>query len=104
MLQAVERELSPPLVNTEKTFNDIDKKEDSPGQVIIHRENPHKYLLYKPSFSQFFTYISASFKDLAPHGVLMLYISADTCEPHNAKNSAECNLNQVKKNLFELNL
>lgn len=26
------------------------------------RENPHKYLLYKPTFSQLFTFLSASFK------------------------------------------
>ena len=41
------------------------------------RENPHKYLLYKPSFSQFFTYVSAAFKDLPPHSVLMIYLSSD---------------------------
>jgi hypothetical protein len=52
----------------------------STSQSIVQRENPHKYLLYKPSFSQFFAYISAAFKDLPPMGVLMLYISADGFE------------------------
>ncbi len=67
-------------------INDSTKQKD--GQIIIHRENPHKYLLYKPSFSQFYTYIAAAFKDLPPHGVLMVYVSADNCEP-NFKNSTE---------------
>lgn len=26
------------------------------------RENPHKYLLYKPTFSQLYTFLAASFK------------------------------------------
>lgn len=39
--------------------------------------NPHKYLLYKPSFSQFNTFMAAGFKDLPSNGVLLLYISSD---------------------------
>jgi hypothetical protein len=50
---------------------------------LVQRTNAHKYLLYKPSFSQFFTFLSAAFKDMPPHGVLMLYISADASESHN---------------------
>lgn len=61
-------------------MNDLNDKNTS--QSIIHRENPHKYLLYKPSFSQFYTYISSAFKDLPPHSVLMIYLSADACESH----------------------
>ncbi|RNA36492.1 SCAI isoform X2 [Brachionus plicatilis] len=91
MLQSVEREPSPPSLNETKLqnitneksmttsliINDIDK---NASQSIIHRENPHKYLLYKPSFSQFYTYVSSAFKDLSPHSVLMIYLSADACE------------------------
>ena len=43
--------------------------------------NPHKYLLYKPSFSQFFSYASAAFRELQPFGVLLIYISADAMHP-----------------------
>uniref|UniRef100_A0A5K3F380 Protein SCAI n=1 Tax=Mesocestoides corti TaxID=53468 RepID=A0A5K3F380_MESCO len=39
--------------------------------------NPHKYLLYKPSFSQFNTFMAAGLKDLPSDGVLLLYLSAD---------------------------
>eukprot|EP00794_Sanderia_malayensis_P015914 gene15914-17514_t len=40
-------------------------------------KNPHKYLLYKPSFGQLITFLSASFKDLPHNGIMMLYLSAD---------------------------
>ncbi|CAN8020073.1 unnamed protein product [Ixodes persulcatus] len=48
------------------------------------RENPHKYLLYKPSFSQLFVFLASGFKELPPNGVLLLYVSADGSFP-NAK-------------------
>lgn len=41
------------------------------------RENPHKYLLYKPSPMQMLVYLSNGCHDLPPNGVLLLYISAD---------------------------
>jgi hypothetical protein len=66
-------------------------KSKETSQSIVQRENSHKYLLYKPSFSQFFTYLSAAFKDMPPHGVMMLYISADASESHN-KNPTDCKL------------
>ncbi|KAL7061232.1 hypothetical protein AAHC03_09906 [Spirometra sp. Aus1] len=43
--------------------------------------NPHKYLLYKPSFSQFNTFMAAGFMDLPSNGVLLLYISAEGIKP-----------------------
>lgn len=55
------------------------------GQFTFQRENPHKYLLYKPSFGQFYSYISAAFKELLPMRIMMLYISADGFEPLNKK-------------------
>ncbi|CAF0781989.1 unnamed protein product [Brachionus calyciflorus] len=96
MLQAVEREPTPnnsvnnklqniTNLQSEKSLttslmtNDSDK---STTQSIIQRENPHKYLLYKPSFSQFYTYVSSAFKDLPPHSVMLIYLSADACESH----------------------
>lgn len=33
-----------------------------PSEKPAKRENPHKYLLYKPTFSQLYTFLSASFK------------------------------------------
>ncbi|KAH8850974.1 Protein SCAI isoform 2 [Schistosoma japonicum] len=49
--------------------------------------NPHKYLLYKPTFSQFNTYIATAFKDLPPTGVLLLYISAEGIRAPTVKNN-----------------
>ncbi|XP_064457446.1 protein SCAI-like isoform X1 [Ornithodoros turicata] len=46
------------------------------------RENPHKYLLYKPTFSQLFVFLASGFKELPPNGVLLLYLSADGCFPN----------------------
>ena len=59
------------------------------SQSIIQRENPHKYLLYKPSFSQFYAYITAAFKDLPPHGIMMIYISADAFESNSKKGQSD---------------
>lgn len=41
------------------------------------RDNPHKYLLYKPTIHQLLVFLSCGFKELPPNGVLLLYLSAD---------------------------
>lgn len=43
--------------------------------------NPHKYLLYKPSFAQLIAFLAAAFKELPANGVLLLYISAEGAVP-----------------------
>ncbi|VEL28017.1 unnamed protein product [Protopolystoma xenopodis] len=43
----------------------------------VKLNNPHKYLLYKPTFSLFNSYLASGFKDLPVNGALLLYISAD---------------------------
>ncbi|CAM4807757.1 unnamed protein product [Rotaria magnacalcarata] len=42
-----------------------------------NRLNPHKYLLYKPNFSQIYAFTASAFKELPNNGILFLYISAD---------------------------
>jgi len=49
------------------------------GDRPLKRENPHKYLLYKPTLSQVLVFLASGFKELPPNGALMLYISADGC-------------------------
>lgn len=73
------------------------------GGEIEQRENPHKYLLYKPTFSQFYSYLSSAFKDLPPHSVMMVYFSADPLDLHSKTASSsthhhhhECNLKKKK--------
>uniref|UniRef100_A0A3Q3MWV3 Suppressor of cancer cell invasion n=1 Tax=Labrus bergylta TaxID=56723 RepID=A0A3Q3MWV3_9LABR len=70
MLQALEREPVNLATQTSKqgTLEPIEKP--------AKRENPHKYLLYKPTFSQLFTFLSASFKELPANSVLLVYLSA----------------------------
>ncbi|XP_061836702.1 protein SCAI isoform X2 [Nerophis lumbriciformis] len=70
MLQALEREPGNLAVQTCK--QGILEPNEKPAK----RENPHKYLLYKPTFSQLFTFLSASFKELPANSVLLVYLSA----------------------------
>ncbi|XP_013136550.1 PREDICTED: protein SCAI [Papilio polytes] len=44
---------------------------------IIRNENPHKYLLFKPSAAQVLVYLASGCYDLPNNGALLLYISAD---------------------------
>lgn len=65
---------------SQKSFengNDNDLPFPSPNATDRKFRNPHKYLLYKPSFSLFNTFMATGFKDLPSDGVLLLYISAD---------------------------
>lgn len=47
------------------------------GGTGYARANPHKYLLYRPTFSQLFVFMASGFKELPANGVLLLYLSAD---------------------------
>uniref|UniRef100_A0A3B3VV75 Suppressor of cancer cell invasion n=1 Tax=Poecilia latipinna TaxID=48699 RepID=A0A3B3VV75_9TELE len=67
MLQALEREPVNLATQTSK---------QEPSEKPAKRENPHKYLLYKPTFSQLYTFLSASFKELPANSVLLVYLSA----------------------------
>ena len=53
------------------------------------RENPHKYLLYKPTFSQLMTFLASGFKELPASGAMLLYLSADASFP-SAKVQEDC--------------
>uniref|UniRef100_A0A9J8AGC7 Suppressor of cancer cell invasion n=1 Tax=Cyprinus carpio carpio TaxID=630221 RepID=A0A9J8AGC7_CYPCA len=57
MLQALERE--PVNLATQSSKPGTLEPNEKPAK----RENPHKYLLYKPTFSQLYTFLSASFKE-----------------------------------------
>ena len=49
--------------------------------VTRPRENPHKYLLYKPTLPQLLVFLASGYKELPPNGALLLYISADGSFP-----------------------
>ena len=67
--------LSSRLKSTLIVTHDFQENGDRPSK----RENPHKYLLYKPTYSQLNTFLASGFKELPPNGALLLYISADGC-------------------------
>ncbi|KAJ8379571.1 hypothetical protein SKAU_G00003490 [Synaphobranchus kaupii] len=48
----------------------------SPVKSQPRERTPHKYLLYKPTFSQLYSFLSASFKELPANSVLLIYLSA----------------------------
>ena len=54
-------------------------QENGAGGVALKRDNPHKYLLYKPTVSQFTVFMASGQKELPTNGALMLYISGDGC-------------------------
>ncbi|OWF49719.1 protein SCAI-like isoform X1 [Mizuhopecten yessoensis] len=86
MLQTLEREPQEDLSNQ---IYDASPAPGKPPFVRPHaydngdrnnrRDNPHKYLLYKPTFSQLNTFLASGFKELPPNGAMLLYISADGC-------------------------
>ncbi|CAH1787122.1 unnamed protein product [Owenia fusiformis] len=80
MLQTLEREPQEDLTSTQ-----IYDASPAPGKTpsfgdnnnLNKRDNPHKYLLYKPTFSQLNTFLASGFKELPPNGAMLLYLSAD---------------------------
>lgn len=78
MLQTLEREPQEDLSNQ---IYDASPAPGRPpyenGERNNRRENPHKYLLYKPTYSQLNTFLASGFKELPPTGIILLYISAD---------------------------
>lgn len=69
MLQALERE--PMNLASQMNKPGIQEPADKPTR----RENPHKYLLYKPTFSQLYTFLAASFKVLMTLEVYLLIVT-----------------------------
>ncbi|KAI8919103.1 protein SCAI [Powellomyces hirtus] len=96
LLQALEREpttASSPTrqgMATEDTLTSNDRKDDalqeesgntgtSSGneRSATRRTNPHKYLLYRPTFAQLMYYIATTFKDITDTNAMLIYLSAD---------------------------
>ncbi|XP_011166475.1 protein SCAI [Solenopsis invicta] len=50
-----------------------------PENGAPRRDNPHKYLLYRPTYSQVQVFLASGFKELPANGALLLYLSADGC-------------------------
>ncbi|KAJ7308038.1 hypothetical protein JRQ81_008539 [Phrynocephalus forsythii] len=81
MLQALERE--PMNLASQMNKPGLQETTEKPAR----RENPHKYLLYKPTFSQLYTFLAASFKELPANSVLLIYLSATGVFPSGRSDS-----------------
>ncbi|TPX50258.1 hypothetical protein SeLEV6574_g01006 [Synchytrium endobioticum] len=85
MLQALERE---PVSGGAAASDNVAKEEapavganiiedSSEKSAAVRRSNPHKYLLFRPTFSQLMLYTATCFKDIGDNSALLLYLSAD---------------------------
>ena len=68
--------------------------------MVLKRENPHKYLLYKPTVSQFLVFLASGHKELPPNGALMIYISGDGCfstkpQPEDPRYEKYCRISYI---------
>lgn len=96
MLQTLEREPTESATNPLSMSHGLHGHDASPAASRIppygvpgskgylengrhYRDNPHKYLLYKPSISQLLVFLASGFKELPLGGALLLYMSADGC-------------------------
>ncbi|KAJ2468486.1 hypothetical protein GGI02_003689 [Coemansia sp. RSA 2322] len=57
----------------EREKDAADKDKERPGR----RVNPHKYVLYQPSFSQIQVYLASAFKEIGDQGCVLLYLSSE---------------------------
>ncbi|XP_068212778.1 protein SCAI-like isoform X1 [Palaemon carinicauda] len=80
MLQTLEREPQEDVAqiyDASPAPSKIPFENGDTGGRTLKRENPHKYLLYKPTFSQLMVFLASGFKELPANGAMLLYISAD---------------------------
>ena len=99
MLQAFEYEPSPGWKPNQPAS---DAKPESPVEPSMKRVNPHKYLLFRPTLSQLWTYLSTAFNNLgeSQDSAMAFYVSADGWKDEEASfaspYAAGLHLNNVK--------
>nr|CAB3265882.1 protein SCAI [Phallusia mammillata] len=92
MVQALERSPGSPSHTMEK----INPAQET-SERLLKRENPHKYLLYRPTFFQLYTFLCTAIKELPPAHALLLYLSA-----HGSKNRLNKNVEINEEDGYEL--
>ena len=85
VLQSLERE---PNSKIDQVSSNLDQSEETDVENNLRRPNPHKYLLYRPTFAQLMVYICTAFKDVDENSALLIYLSAD---------GAKSNVNSVNR-------
>ncbi|KAI9502301.1 protein SCAI, partial [Coemansia spiralis] len=64
---------------------------DKDKDKVSRRVNPHKYVLYQPSFSHIQVYLASAFKEIGDQGCVLLYLSSDGSSVGNSPESGENN-------------
>ncbi|KAL2916941.1 hypothetical protein HK105_203373 [Polyrhizophydium stewartii] len=87
MLQSLEHESAPlpqrpppTVIPTADSSASKEERELKEKYQMIDRPqepNPHKYMLFRPTFPQLMLYISTAFKDVGEDSGMLLYLSAD---------------------------
>ncbi|KAJ1966203.1 hypothetical protein GGI12_000225 [Dipsacomyces acuminosporus] len=70
---------------------DDDKEKEKDKEKSTKRINPHKYLLYQPSFGQIQVYLANAFKEIGDQGCVLLYLSSEgaATAPSESQEAAE---------------
>ncbi|KAJ1993696.1 hypothetical protein GGI25_001587 [Coemansia spiralis] len=66
-------------------------EKDKDKDKVSRRVNPHKYVLYQPSFSHIQVYLASAFKEIGDQGCVLLYLSSDGSSVGNSPESGENN-------------
>ncbi|KAF9418564.1 hypothetical protein BGZ94_009661 [Podila epigama] len=64
-----------PPIKEESTDDTLSQRRNTEKEK--KKTNPHKYLLYRPTLSQFMQYLATAFKEVGSDSVLLIYLSAD---------------------------
>ncbi|KAJ2759039.1 hypothetical protein H4S06_002418, partial [Coemansia sp. BCRC 34490] len=56
---------------------DAERDKDRGEKTAGKRVNPHKYVLYQPSFSHIQVYVASAFKEIGDQGCVLLYLSSE---------------------------
>jgi len=75
--------------NQTRSFNLLTRPTFNSQQAQGVKGSPHKYLLFRPTFSQLFLFLASGYKELPQNGVLLLYLSADGSFGHMTANGDE---------------
>jgi hypothetical protein len=103
MVQFFERETSPTGLqrsltnNTNQTTESEQTDINSTDKAPVKRPNPHKNLLYRPTFSQLLLYLANAYKECQDNSVMLLYLSGEATRTSNSESNGKLN-NQYKYN------
>ncbi|KXN69385.1 hypothetical protein CONCODRAFT_40662, partial [Conidiobolus coronatus NRRL 28638] len=93
MVQFFERETSPTGLqrsltnNTNQTTESEQTDSNAADKTPPKRPNPHKNLLYRPTFSQLLLYLANAYKECQDNSVLLVYLSGEATKTSNIESN-----------------